>query len=306
MATESYAVCDNCGTQFGEASPVDCPICWDVRNQMRRGQPRGWTTVEQLGADHRNVFRDDAGFTGIGTEPAFGLEQRAVLVPFGESNLLWDCVTLIDDETVAEIERRGGLSAIAISHPHYYASMVQWAERFDVPVYLHEDDRAWAMRDDSRIVFWSGETLSLSDDLTLVRVGGQFAGSQILHVASRDAVLVGDSVLTTLDPDWVGFSYASGEIPGGGWTQLLPLDEVATKQLHDAFAALDFDLVVGSWWEHNLPTNGKDIILRSAVRSILAVRGDVSARTMPPVGGYAPLEERPTLETSPFREAERV
>ncbi len=31
-------------------------------------------------------------------------------------------MSLIDDETVAEIKRLGGLSAIAISHPHYYST----------------------------------------------------------------------------------------------------------------------------------------------------------------------------------------
>ena len=53
--------------------------------------------------------------------PDFAIGQRALLVPFGDSNLLWDCITLLDDATAAEIERRGGLAAIAISHPHYYS-----------------------------------------------------------------------------------------------------------------------------------------------------------------------------------------
>jgi len=34
-------------------------------------------------------------------------------VPYGDSNLLWDCVTLLDDATAAEVERRGGIAAIA-------------------------------------------------------------------------------------------------------------------------------------------------------------------------------------------------
>jgi len=35
-------------------------------------------------------------------------------------NILWDCVSLIDSDTVARIQALGGISAIAISHPHYY------------------------------------------------------------------------------------------------------------------------------------------------------------------------------------------
>ena len=34
----------------------------------------------------------------------------------------------------AEIERRGGLAAIALSHPHYYSGMADWGARFDCPV----------------------------------------------------------------------------------------------------------------------------------------------------------------------------
>ena len=49
-----------------------------------------------------------------------------------------------------EIERRGGLAAIAISHPHYYSGMADWAARFDCPVLLHADDEQWITRPDAR------------------------------------------------------------------------------------------------------------------------------------------------------------
>jgi len=42
-------------------------------------------------------------------------------------------VSLLDDATAEEVERRGGLSAIAISHPHHQSSMVEWAHRFACP-----------------------------------------------------------------------------------------------------------------------------------------------------------------------------
>ena len=56
--------------------------------------------------------------------PAFGIGQRALLVRTREGNILWDCVSLIDSDTVALIKALGGIYAIAISHPHYYTSMV--------------------------------------------------------------------------------------------------------------------------------------------------------------------------------------
>jgi hypothetical protein len=40
-----------------------------------------------------------------------------------KANLLWDCLSLLDGAVVEAITALGGVSAIAISHPHYYSSM---------------------------------------------------------------------------------------------------------------------------------------------------------------------------------------
>ena len=39
------------------------------------------------------------------------------------------------------VEKLGGLRAIAISHPHFYSSMLDWSERFSVPIFIHEVGR---------------------------------------------------------------------------------------------------------------------------------------------------------------------
>ena len=96
-------VCVTCGTQFADAEqpPATCPICTDPRQYV---PPEGqqWTTLAELAATHENTIRDQGGLVGIGTEPKFAIGQRALLVPFGATNLLWDCVTLLDDATIAE------------------------------------------------------------------------------------------------------------------------------------------------------------------------------------------------------------
>src|SRR5699024_12018828 len=98
------------------------------------------TDTDRQRADHRNrIAREVGGIWAVGTEPKFGIGQRALLVP-GEdahgrpANLLWDCVSLVDDATVERIEELGGLAAIAISHPHYYSAMREWSAAFgDIP-----------------------------------------------------------------------------------------------------------------------------------------------------------------------------
>ena len=90
---------------------------------------------------------------------------------------------------------RGEVRAIAISHPHYYTGMVEWSRALGgVPILLHEADREWIMRPDDAIELWSGDTRALFGGLTLLRLGGHFAGGTVLHDANRSTLLSGDIV----------------------------------------------------------------------------------------------------------------
>ena len=128
-------ICATCGTQFAarDDPPESCPICEDDRQYVGwSGQQ--WTTLDELRPTHHSVVRDDLGLTGIGTEPSFAIGQRALLVRSPQGNVLWDCITVLDDAMEAQVRSLGGIRAIAISHPHYYSSMVDWSHTFDAPV----------------------------------------------------------------------------------------------------------------------------------------------------------------------------
>src|ERR1700751_2616485 len=146
-------ICVQCGTQFGRSGqpPEQCPICQDERQFVNhRGQE--WTTMETLRRDHENRFEEEGPqLLGIGPEPEFAIGQRALLVPSPEGNLLWDCISFLDEKTIEEVNSRRGIRAIAISHPHYYSSRVEWAEIFGAEIFLHAADRQWLMRESSRI-----------------------------------------------------------------------------------------------------------------------------------------------------------
>jgi hypothetical protein len=118
-------LCVTCCTQFPESTeaPAHCPICEDERQFIADGgQP--WTTLDQLRRDHRNeIAAQEPRLTSIETKPAFAVGERAFLLEAAGGNILWDCISLIDDSTIAWIKQRGGLAAIAISHPHYYTTM---------------------------------------------------------------------------------------------------------------------------------------------------------------------------------------
>ncbi len=255
-------ICATCGVQFG-APAGRCPICEDPR-QFVPPEGQQWTTAAELARAHRNEFRDEAGLLGIGTEPRFAIGQRALLVPWGDGNLLWDCVTLLDDATATEVERRGGLRAIAISHPHYYSAMVEWAHRFRCPVLLHEADREWIMRPDDAIELWSGETRDLGDGLTLIRCGGHFAGGTVLHRADG-TLLTGDIVQVIPDRAHVSFMYS--------YPNLVPLPEAEIRRIVAALAPFAYERILGAWWGTVIPADGRAIVERSAERYISAIRG---------------------------------
>ena len=260
---ENY-ICVQCGTQFSETTklPLRCAICEDER-QFIRHSGQEWTTLERLAADHRNRFEEEAPrLLGIGTEPEFAIGQRALLVQSPSGNLLWDCITLLDDRTIAEVTARGGIRAIAISHPHYYTTMVEWAERFDARIFLHTADREWVMRKSRRIQFWEGATLRLWDDFTLINCGGHFEGGTVLHWPAggngKGALLTGDIIQVVQDRRFVSFMRS--------YPNLIPLGPALIHQILERIERFPFEQIYGAWWGANVLLDAKEAVRRSAER----------------------------------------
>ena len=116
----THFMCLQCGVQFAETElpPEHCPICEDER-QYVRWEGQAWTTFDDVARTHKVAMKDEVGVLAFGIEPRFAIGQRALLAETPDGNVLWDCISLVSDEVVAEIKRRGGLQAIAISHCHY-------------------------------------------------------------------------------------------------------------------------------------------------------------------------------------------
>ncbi len=261
-------LCVQCGAQFSETTepPPSCPVCEDVRQYVRwSGQE--WTTFEELRATHRNVFTDEDGLTGIGIEPAFAIGQRALVIPTGDGAVLWDCVSLVTQEAIERIRRLGGLKAIAISHPHYYSAMIEWSEAFGgAPVYLHEDDRSWVMRPHEAIRFWSGEILEIGPGLTLIRTGGHFEGSTVLHhAAGSGSLFVGDNLQVTQDRRFVSFMRS--------YPNYIPLNRKAVERIGAAVAPYSYERVFGAFAHRNILQDGKAAVARSIERYLAAIEG---------------------------------
>ena len=265
-------ICMQCGTQFAESAqpPSSCPICEDERQFVHYGGQQ-WTTLERLAADHHNRFEEEAPqLLGVGTEPEFAIGQRALLLQSPGGNLLWDCISLLDDKTIADMKARGGIRAIAISHPHFYSSMVEWADHFDAQILLHAADRQWVMRGSSRIQFWEGTTLSLWDDLTLINCGGHFEGGTVLHWpaasrggGSKGALLTGDIITVVQDRRYVSFMRS--------YPNLIPLGPAAINRILETIEPFSFDQIYGGWWKADVLSDAKAAVARSAQRYLRAI-----------------------------------
>jgi glyoxylase-like metal-dependent hydrolase (beta-lactamase superfamily II) len=268
------AICLTCGTQYETdgAPPVACPICQDDRQYVNPEGQR-WTSLAELraGGAHQNLVAEvEPGLIGVRTEPAFAIAQRAYLIQTEAGNLLWDCVSYLDDATVAAVERHGGIAAIAISHPHFYSSMVEWSRAFGgVPIYLHADNQPWVMRPDPAIRYWSEESIEPLPGLTLIRCGGHFPGSSVLHwpagATGRGALLTGDTIYVVADPRWVTFMYS--------YPNAIPLDAATVRRIVAAVEPYPFDRLYSSWPGRVVEQDAKGAVHRSAERYIAKIGG---------------------------------
>ena len=268
MTGKGQEICHTCGVQFppSAAPPEVCPICDDARQWVPVDGQR-WTSMETLRATHVNAVRRDGDLVGIGTEPRFAIGQRALVVPTAIGNVLWECVTLLDDATIEAVEALGGLAAIAISHPHYHGSMVEWAREFGCPVLVHRDDARWIMRPDHAIELWEGETRQLGG-LTLLRLGGHFPGATVLHRPDGDGTLLsGDVVQVIPDRGWVSFMYS--------YPNLIPLPAAEVRRMAAALEPYAFERIQGAWWGTTIPADGSAIVQRSAERYVRALEGEL-------------------------------
>ncbi|MCW2915094.1 MAG: beta-lactamase-like protein [Actinomycetia bacterium] len=274
----SLPICRTCGVQYA-APRADCPICSDER-QYVGWEGQQWTSLEELrdGSRKGRVEQEGPGVFGVGSDPSLAIGQRALLVQADSGNVLWDMTTYLDDDLVAQINALGGVSAIAISHPHFYGTMIEWAHAFDAPVYLHAADRQWVARPDDSVVFWEGDTHVIGDGLTLVNAGVHFEGGQVLHwrdgEEGRGALFSGDIFTVVPDRRWVGFMYS--------YPNLIPERPRTIRRALSLLEHYPFERVYGAWWKRIVSTDGTDAVRRSADRYLRFALDDA-----PPAGQEA-------------------
>ncbi|MEH7747560.1 hypothetical protein V7659_21450 [Neobacillus drentensis] len=265
-------ICETCGVQYSSSieAPKQCLICEEER-QFVSSKGQVWTTLEKLievGTYSNIIELQEEGLHSIKTNPSFGIGQSAYLVKDRHYNLLWDCITYIDPSTISHINKLGGIDAIALSHPHYYSSQVEWAEAFDAPIYIHEDDKEWVTRPSEKIIFWSGESKELQEGLILHRIGGHYKGGTVLewkNGSSQNGILLsGDIIRVAADCKWVSFMYS--------YPNFIPLPSVTVERIADRVNKFTFNRLYDAF--HRIIKDEADLVVnRSAKRYIEALNG---------------------------------
>ncbi len=265
-------ICSTCGVQYPESAhtPSLCPICEEERQYVPSGG-QSWTTHEELehnGRYQNVIMKEEEGLYSITTSPKLGIGQTAYLIVENGFNILWDCLTYLDQETIDFIRSIGGIDAIALSHPHYYSRQVDWAETFDSPIYIHRDDQEWVMEQSKYIKFWDGEEQELSSGVALHRLGGHFKGGAVLHWNKGDhgkgVLLTGDIIQVVQDTNWVSFMYS--------YPNLIPLPASKVEQIAGKVKPLLFNKLYNAFHKV-VEGNAADAVQKSAHRYVAALNG---------------------------------
>ena len=143
--------------------------------------------------------------------------------------------------------------------------MADWSEALGgVTIWLHEADREWIMCPAKRVELWSGDTNELGGGLTLLRLGGHFAGGTVLHDANSSTLLSGDIVQVIPDRRFVSFMWS--------YPNLIPLPAGEVGRIAAALEPWPFERVLGAWWGRLVPEHGSEVVRRSAARYAAALR----------------------------------
>ncbi|MFJ4172054.1 hypothetical protein ACIPY3_21300 [Paenarthrobacter sp. NPDC089714] len=265
-------VCVACGAQYppSEQPPAACLGCQEER-QFVPGSGQQWTTLEKAHHTRFTVLRQhEPRVIGVGTEPKFGIGQRAILLQTPHGNILWDLTPYIDETTVMMIKALGGVQMMAISHPHFYTTMVEWSKAFgDVPIYLHAADREYVRRESPAINYWEGDTHELVPGVTLIRAGGHFSGGTMLHWAEgaegKGIVCSADMMYITPDNQYLTFMRS--------YPTFIPLSPAGAKAVVGTLDGFHYETIYGHFFDMKIESNAEEAVRKSLDRYVAAVDG---------------------------------
>jgi glyoxylase-like metal-dependent hydrolase (beta-lactamase superfamily II) len=133
-----------------------------------------------------------------------------------------------------------------------------------VPIYLHRDDAEWVKRGSPDIEFWSGDSKRLLAGVRVIRCGGHFPGSSVLHWPSgadgKGVLLSSDTIQVAPDRSHVGFMWS--------YPNWVPLGPLEAKRVVAALEPYAFDRIYGAFPKLTIASGGKQVMAKSLKRHL--------------------------------------
>lgn len=265
----SLWICLACGAEHPDTRrpPAGCAICLDDR-QYVPPQGQRWSTAGDLETGRTftvEEMEDDLFVVTVTPEVAIG--QRTFLLRTPAGNVLWEPSAYISAALVVAVQALGPVVAVTASHPHLAGAAVSWSHMLSagqhgpVPILWNAHDRRWVSRPDPAYLFWT-DRHDIADGLSLVRAGGHFPGSAVLHwpagANGRGVLLVGDTLMVGPGGDSVSFMRS--------YPNLLPLPERLVREILAALEPLTYDRIHGAFPGRTVHRNAPAVVRSSAER----------------------------------------
>ena len=260
-----FFICTTCGTQFAESAepPAACRICSDERQYVGLGGQH-WTLLELMLEEHENHLEAVApGITSVETRPTFAIGQRALLVQHPDGNVLWDCVSFVDQETVDSLAALGGVSAIA----DLASAFLLVDGRVESGVRRRADPSPQRRRRLGVAAGSAGDVLGGGDlsDCERPHARPLRWALRRLERAARGGLGRGPGALLTGDTVKVGWDRQSVSVMRS-YPNLIPVGPTALAHVEQVLAPLEYDDIHGAWTGHSIRGNAKTIVARSLAR----------------------------------------
>lgn len=262
-------ICLACGAEHPDTRrpPVGCAICLDDRQYVPAGGQK-WSAPADLEVGRSfGIEEIEDDLFGIVVTPEVAIGQRTLLVRTPAGNVLWEPSAFISAELVVAVEAFGPVAAVTASHPHLAGAAVSWSHLLsagqgaEVPVLWNAHDRRWVQRPDPAYVFWT-DRHEVVPGVALVRAGGHFPGSAVLHWAAgaggRGVLLVGDTLMVGPAGRTVSFMRS--------YPNMVPLPARLVRGILSALAPLAYDRIHGAFPGRVVDADAATVVAASAER----------------------------------------
>lgn len=286
-------ICETCGAQSDVQNPKElqqrdeCFICLDPRQAVPESGQKwtkisNWLTnssrlqcnlVPQDNFDpglFRVMAKDYTNMVGIGQTPWLILTEKGIVI--------WDCSAYFTVDLFNSIKQLSSLYqvpivAIAISHPHFYTTSLTWAKALQTKLYISNLDKRWYQRDhDSKhINFFKSSQIEIIPGITMIRCGGHFDGSCVLHWDRKIAkcpkglgtgkketgvIFCSDTFAPASDRKQITFMWS--------YPNFIPLPPKDIVQIWKSVQQFEFDDILGAWPGKYIYGDARQKVLKSA------------------------------------------